>query len=74
MKEFLEKFEEQFDDVVPGSLKAETVFREIEGWSSLTAMLIIAMADAEYDVTITGAEIKESVTIGDLYNIVTTKK
>lgn len=70
LKDFIEKFSEQFDDVDVTTLSAETKFREIEGYTSLVALLIITMIDEEYNVTVTGDDIKKQVTIGDLFNLV----
>lgn len=68
--EFLKNFEEQFDEIEPGSLTMETEFREIEEWSSLNALLIVAMVDTEYDITLTGDDIIKSKTVGDIYKVV----
>ena len=70
LKDLIEKFSEQFDDVDVTTLSAETKFREIEGYTSLVALLIITMIDEEYNVTVTGDDIKKQVTIGDLFNLV----
>ena len=43
-QKFLRNFASQFDEVDPETIKIETRFRDIEGWSSLTALSIIAMA------------------------------
>lgn len=73
LKDFIEKFSEQFDDVDVTTLSAETKFREIEGYTSLVALLIITMIDEEYNVTVTGDDMKKQVTIGDLFNLVTSR-
>lgn len=73
LNEFIEKFSEQFDDVDVSSLAAETKFREIEGYTSLVALLIITMIDEEYNVTVTGDDMKKQVTIGDLFNLVSSR-
>lgn len=73
LKDFIEKFAEQFDDVDVNTLNAETKFREIDGYTSLVALLIITMIDEEYNVTVTGDDMKKQVTIGDLFNLVTSR-
>jgi acyl carrier protein len=73
IKEFIENFANQFDDTDAGVFTANTKFKEIEEWSSLTALSIIAMIDEEYDVTIKGDDIRNSVTIQDLFNLVQSK-
>ena len=73
LKDFIEKFAEQCDDVDVNTLSAETKFREIEGYTSLVALLIITMIDEEYNVTVTGDDMKKQVNIGDLFNLVTSR-
>jgi acyl carrier protein len=70
IKEFIENFADQFDDTEASELSAETKFKELDEWSSLIALSVIAMVDEEYDVTIKGDDIRGSETIQDLFNIV----
>ena len=70
LKEFIEKFAEQFDDTDVSEFKADTEFKALDEWSSLMALSIIAMIDDEFDVTVKGDDIRNSETIEDLYNIV----
>ena len=74
LKEFIEKFAEQFDETDKSEFKVDTVFKDLDEWSSLSALTIIAMADSEYDVRINGDDIRKSTTIEDLFNIMEDKK
>ena len=69
IKDFIEKFAEQFDDA-PAELSAETNFKELEDWNSLVALSVISMVDEEYEVTLKGEDIRNAVTVGDLFEIV----
>lgn len=73
LNEFIENFAEQFDDTDINEIKADTVFKELDEWSSLVALSVIAMVDEEYDVTIKGDEIRNSKTVEDLFNAVKSK-
>ena len=73
IKEFIENFAAQFDETDPSEIKAETVFKELDEWSSLIALSVIAMADEEYDVTLKGDDIKNSTTVEDLFNTIKSK-
>ena len=73
IKSFIEKFAEQFDDTDASEIKAETVFKELDEWSSLIALSVIAMVDEEYDITIKGDDIRNSSTVEDLFNAVKAK-
>lgn len=74
IKEFIEHFVEQFEETDAAEFKAETIFKDLDEWSSLMALNIIAMVDEEYDVTLKGADIENSATIEDLFNTVKSKK
>lgn len=73
LKDFIENFANQFDDTEASEFKAETVFKELDEWSSLIALSVIAMVDEEYDITIKGDDIRNSNTIEDLFNVVKAK-
>ncbi len=73
IKEFIEHFAEQFDETDISEFKPETVFHDLEEYTSLIALSIILMVDEEYNVTIDGNEMKSCVTIEDLFNLVQKK-
>lgn len=71
---FVKQVEEEIEDLEPGTLTADKDYREIEQWSSMYALILIAMIDTEYDVTITGEDLKNCITLRDLYTTVLSKK
>lgn len=73
LKNFVEKFAEQFDETAIELFTAETVYKELEEWSSLTALSIIAMVDEEMEKRITGADIRNTSTIEELYQLALSK-
>ena len=73
LKDFIENFAAQFDDTDASEFKAETVFKEMDEWSSLIALSVIAMVDEEYDVNLTGEDIRNSNTVEDLFNAIKAK-
>lgn len=70
IKEFIEKFVDIFDETDVATLTPETKFRELDEWSSLTALGVIAMADEEFDVELSGNELRAANTIQDLFNLI----
>ena len=52
---------------------ASTKFHDIEEWSSLTAMGVIAMVRTMYGKAITGRDIRTCVTVEDLFDLVQSK-
>ena len=73
LNEFVAHFAEQFEETEASVFTPQTVFHELDEYSSLIALSIIAMIDEEYDVTIKGNDMRAAVTIEDLYNIVKSK-
>lgn len=73
LKEFITNFAEQFDDTDASEIQASTEFHELDEWGSLTGMGVIAMVKTIYGKTVTGKEIRECVTVEDLFNLVSAK-
>lgn len=73
LEKFIADFAEQFDDTDASEIRADTEFHELEEWSSLTAMSIIAMVKTTYGKTITGAEMRQCDTVEDVFNLIKQK-
>lgn len=74
IQEFIENFAAQFDETDEALFTADTNFKQLDEWSSLTALSIIAMVDDEYNVIIKGSDIINSETISDLFEVVEKKR
>lgn len=74
LEEFVALFAEQFDDTDASEFTSTTVFHELDEWSSLIGLSIIAMVDEEFEVALNADDMMSSVTIEDLYNKVIAKK
>lgn len=74
LKDFIENFAQQFDETEESVFAANTVFKDLDEWSSILALSIIAMVDEEYDIRIKGDDIRSSETIEDLFNVVKSRK
>ena len=73
LDEFVAVFAEQFDDTDVSEITPDCMFHDLEEWSSLTGMGVIAMAKTQYGKTITGKEIRECETVEDLFNLIASK-
>ena len=73
LDEFVEAFAAEFEETPADQFKADTEFKTLEDWSSLTALSIIAMVDENMDKTITGADLRACTTIEDLFNLANSK-
>lgn len=74
IKEFIQNFADQFEETDASVFTPETVFHDLDEWSSLVGLSLIAMIDDEYDVTIKGDELRAAKTISDVFELVKSKK
>ncbi|MBR5673778.1 MAG: acyl carrier protein [Muribaculaceae bacterium] len=73
LDQFIEYFADLLDETDSENITATTQFKDLEEWSSLVALSVIAMVDEEYDVEFRGDDIRNSNTVEDLYNVVKKK-
>ncbi len=73
INDFVANFAEQFDETDPSEIQASTAFHDLEEWSSLTGMAVIAMARTQYGKPIIGKELRQCVTVEDLFNLIKNK-
>ena len=74
LQEFITNFANQFEETDSSVFTKDTVFKNLDEWSSLLALSIIAMVDEQYGVALKGDDIRSANTIEDLFNIVKSKK
>ena len=74
LNDFITVFAECFDDTDICDITPDCEFHELDEWSSLTGMSVIAMAKTQFDKIITGKEIRSCVTVKDLFNLINSKK
>ena len=73
LDDFIKAFAAEFDDTPIEIFKAETHYRELDEWGSLTALSIISMVDDEMGKRVTGADLRNCTTIEELFNLVMAK-
>ena len=73
LNEFIKKFAEEFDETPMSDFTADTKYRQLDEWSSLSGLSIISRIDEEFDKQITGADLRSVLTIEELYNLVKSK-
>lgn len=73
MKEFIQNFADQFDEIDVKALTPETNFRELDEWSSMVALSVLAMIDDEYDVQLKADEMRQTTLIQQLFDLVQSK-
>jgi acyl carrier protein len=74
IEQFIEDFASVFEDTDRSEFSAQTVFKNLNEWDSLTTLAVIGLCNKKYGVKITGSEIREANTIEDIFNLVSSKK
>lgn len=72
--EFINQFIEAVEVDDASTVKPETNFRDLEEWSSLSTLSIIALADEEYGVELNPDTFRKAVTVEDLFNAIKSLK
>ena len=70
IEEFVENFAGQFVDTDLSVFSKDTVFHELDEYSSLIALMVISMIDEVYGVTVEYDDMAAAVTSEDLFNTV----
>ncbi|MBX7093289.1 MAG: hypothetical protein K1X56_01085 [Flavobacteriales bacterium] len=71
---FMSKIEHEIDGMAPGTLKPDIPYREIDSWSSMHSLIIIALMETEYDVAVNGEDLRKCNTVRELYDLVKSRK
>jgi acyl carrier protein len=67
---FLKDFSEIFDDTDASELSMDTEFKNLDEWSSIAALGLLAVMEEEYEAELSSKDIEKSSTVRDIYNIV----
>lgn len=70
INELISKIETEFETLEPGTLRPESSFRELKEWSSMHALILIALVDTEYNVTLNGNDLRSITTVNDLHQMI----
>lgn len=71
---FIQQLQGEFEDIPADSLKPETKISDIDGWGSMHALIVIALIDTEYGVTLKGDELRKVNSVQELYDMVVNLK
>ena len=73
LDEFVEMFAELFDETDSNVFSPDTDYRELDEWSSLIGLSLIAMVDEEFGVALKANDFRSVTTIEDVYNTILSK-
>jgi len=74
MEEFIKHFANQWDETEPEVFTPECEFHELEEWSSLVGLAILNIVAKKYGVKIAPMELKNCVTVADVFNLIQSKQ
>ena len=70
LEEFVEKVQDELQDTPAEEITAETNYKELDEWGSLTSLSLISMIEENYGKLITGADVRARNSIKELYEYV----
>ena len=70
LQSFIIGFSEQFEDSDLESINANTDFKKLKSWDSLTSILVIGYISTECNKNLSKSEIDKCITVVDLYNYI----
>jgi acyl carrier protein len=73
VEKFIDQIVEEFPEIKRENLEPDMRFRDHVEWDSINALVLIAMVNVEYDVTINAEELISAETINDVFKVVKAK-
>ena len=73
MNDFVNLFCDLLDDTDKSLISGITRFKELDEWSSIVALSLIASVDENYGIALGTEDIQNADTLEDLYSVIKTK-
>jgi len=70
IEEFVKKVQNELQDTPAEQITADTNYKELDEWGSLTSLSLISMIEEEYDKLITGADVRARNSVKELWEYV----
>ena len=70
---FLHIFSQQFEEKSRPHISFRSAFKQVEGWSSLQALIVTVAIHDEWGVSFTDDDLRNAQTVQDLYQITQAK-
>ncbi|MGF1449642.1 MAG: acyl carrier protein [Opitutales bacterium] len=71
---FIKQLADSIEGLEADGLTLDTRLADLDQWDSLAILTTIAMADADYEVTVTGQELNQCATVGEVYALIEGKR
>lgn len=70
LKDFILDFANEFEDTDVSEFNANTEYQNLEEWSSIIILSVIACVRTKYGKKITASDLKKCNTIEELFNLI----
>lgn len=70
IEDYIKAFADQFDDTDSSLITADTAFHDLDEWGSLIALAVLNMTEKKFGKKITFGQMRNCITVQDLYNLV----
>lgn len=72
-EKFLQIFKNQFEELFRKNISLNSPFKQIEGWSSLQALVVTVAIHDEWGISFSDEDIRNAKTVKDLFEIIKIK-
>jgi acyl carrier protein len=69
IEDFIRLLTENIEGLEECNLNPNTNYKDTDGWNSMNALLIMALLETEFDISITVEQMKQCQTVEDLYKL-----
>ncbi len=73
VQELIEKIEAEIEELPRGVLQPDTNYRQLPEWSSMHALIVLALAETEYNVALSGEDLRSCSTVTDLQKLINSR-
>ena len=70
MNEFVKKFADCLNHAPESAIGPDTEFKKLDEWSSIFALVVIAMVDSDYHKVLTADDLRNSKSLSDLFHVI----
>lgn len=67
---FVQRLKAEFEELLPPDFHADMPFQDLEDWTSVNALILIALIQNDFNYTVNVARIRECATARDVYHMV----
>jgi acyl carrier protein len=72
--EFLTRLADEFQQIGVEEVTPDLPFKQVQGWSSMFALMLIVQIDELLQVSLSAEDLKQVQTLGELYRLALTRQ